>query len=118
MAEETRIAVLLGVAAAVLLVLAWMVGVLGMVRLINNYRAHPERYPDAQGLARWMGLTLAAGGLSLGLCAIATGTGAIDRGLTGAWAGVTGALVAMLALASLARHRVMPGKHPRETKER
>ena len=37
----------LGLASAVLLALGWAIGVLGKVNLINNYRAHPERYPDA-----------------------------------------------------------------------
>jgi len=104
----------MGIAAAVLLVLAWLIGVLGMVRLINNYRANPERYPDAQGLARWMGFTLGGGGLSLGLCALAWGAGGLGEEAVGVWAGITAALLVVLALASLARFRRMPPTQGRE----
>lgn len=99
----------LGLAALALLVLAWLVGVLGKVRLINNYRAHPERYPDAQGLARWMGFALGAGGLSFALCALAWSFGGLGEESAGAWAGVTAVAVTLLALGGLARYRRMPG---------
>ena len=98
----------MGIAAAALLVLAWMIGVLGMVRLVNNYRAHPERYPDAQGLARWMGWTLGAGGFSLGLCALSWGAGGLGEDVVGIWAGATAAILVAFSLGGLARYRRMP----------
>ena len=98
----------LGAASILLLVLAWAVGVLGKVNLINSYRAHPERYPDAQGLGRWMGYTLAAGGLSFGLGALAWGTKAIGEDQAGVWAGTTALLLGAFALGGLARYRRMP----------
>ncbi|MBK6981663.1 MAG: hypothetical protein IPH30_09345 [Betaproteobacteria bacterium] len=108
----------LGIAAAVLLALAWMIGVLGMVRLINNYRAHPERYPDAQGLSRWMGLTLGAGGMSFALCALAWGVGGIGEEAVGIWSGVTAASLVLAALGGLARYRRMPDVRSGEEKRR
>ena len=92
-------------AGAVLLVLAWMIGVLGHVKLINNYRAHPERYPDAEGLGRWMAWTLAVGGFSLAILGLAVITNAIEERIVGVWAGVTGAVVLAGACSGLARHR-------------
>jgi hypothetical protein len=102
---------ILGLAAGsmVLLALAWAIGVLGHLRLIDNYRAHPERFPDAQGLGRWMGYTLAAGGLSLGLCAVAWGSGAIGEDGVGIWAAITAPGIVVLSLLGIARHRRVPG---------
>ena len=86
----------------------WAIGVLGKLGLINQYRAHPERYPDSQGLGTWTGYTLAASGLSLGLCAVAwIGTG-ISEDAVGIWAGATGAATAALALLGEARYRRKP----------
>lgn len=96
--------------SVILLALAWAIGVLGYLQLINNYRAHPERYPDAQGLGRWMGYTLAAGGLSLGLCAIAWGSGAIGEDGVGIWAAITAPGIVVLSVLGIARHRRMPGE--------
>lgn len=102
-------AVAMALASLVLLALAWMVGVLGMADLISNYRRHPERYPDAGGLTRWMGFTLAAGGLSFGLCALLFVTGSIGLAQFGPWAGFTGLALAVGALAGLARYYRAPG---------
>lgn len=98
----------LGIGSVVLLAIGWAIGVLGKVELINNYRAHPERYPDAEGLARWMGFTMAAGGLSLGFCAIALGTGAASEDTVGLWAGATAVCLVALSLGGLARYRRLP----------
>jgi len=101
-------AAIVGASSILLLVLAWAIGVLGHVRLVNNYRAHPERYPDAQGLGRWMGFTLGAGGLSFGLCAISWGARAIGEDQAGLWVGATSLLLVAFALGGLARYRRMP----------
>lgn len=98
----------LGLAAVVLLALGWAIGVLGKVNLINNYRAHPERYPDAQGLGRWMGFTLAAGGASFGVAAMAAGASLIGEDAVGIWSGITAAGLVAFALGGLARYRRMP----------
>lgn len=100
----------LGIASAVLLALGWAIGVLGKVDLINNYRAHPERYPDAQGLGRWMGWTLGAGGLSLAMCAVAWTSGSVGEDGAGWWAGATSVALVAASLGGLARHRRMPPK--------
>jgi hypothetical protein len=111
-------AAIVGAAAILLLVLAWAVGVLGHVRLVNNYRAHPERYPDAQGLGRWMGYTLGAGGLSFGLCALAWGARAVGEEQAGLWVGATALLLVAFAFGGLARYRRMPPAPAGEGKRR
>jgi hypothetical protein len=100
-------------ASLLLLVLAWMIGVMGMANLISNYRADPERYPDVEGLTRWMGFTLAAGGLSFGFCALLFATGSIGYALFGPWAGFTGVGLAVASFAGLARYRRAPGTKQR-----
>ncbi len=112
MHAATAAALTLGLASLVLLGLAWAIGVLGHLRLINNYRRHPERYPDGEGLGRWMGLTLAAGGLSFGTCAIALGAGAIGEPAVGAWAGATGGAVGLAAIGGILRFRRVPARRP------
>jgi hypothetical protein len=106
--DVTLGAVSLGAASVLLLALAWAIGVLGHVRLVNNYRAHPERYPDSQGLGRWMGFTLGAGGLSFGLCAFAWGAQAIGEDQVGLWVGATALLLVAAAFGGLARYRRVP----------
>lgn len=101
-------AVAIAVAGGSLLLLAWLIGVQGHLKLINNYRAHPERYPDGAGLGRWMGWALAAGGLSFVACAAALFAGAIGERELGVWCGVTGVALAAATLAGLARYRRMP----------
>lgn len=103
-------ATVLGIAGVALLGLGWAIGVLGKVKLINNYRAHPERYPDAEGLGRWMGWTLGAGGLSLAMCALAWASGAVGEDGVGWWSGTTSVALVAAALGGLARHRRMPPK--------
>ena len=98
----------LGLASIAMLALGWAIGVLGKLGLINQYRTHPERYPDAQGLGTWTGYTLAASGLSLGLCAIAWIGGGIPEDAVGIWAGATGTATAALALLGEARYRRKP----------
>ncbi|MBL0142926.1 MAG: hypothetical protein IPP91_12705 [Betaproteobacteria bacterium] len=95
----------LSLASILLLALAWLIGVQGMLRLISNYRAHPERYPDGAGLGRWMGWTLTAGGASFGLLALAVGSEAISPLALGPWAGATGLALGGLAFAGLSRYR-------------
>jgi hypothetical protein len=106
--ENTVGALALAIASLVALALGWAVGVMGKVGLINSYRAHPERYPDAQGLARWMGLTFGAGGLSFAFCALAWGAGAVGQDGAGPWAGGTAAFLVAFALGGLARYRRAP----------
>ncbi len=77
-------------AGLVLLVLAWLIGVQGMVELVNNYRANPDRFPDREGLARWMALTLAGGGASFLVCAGAFAGGYVSENLFGMWTATTG----------------------------
>jgi hypothetical protein len=101
-------AVTLAFAGGVLLLLAWLIGAQGMLSLISNYRAHPERYPDGEGLGRWMGWTLAAGGSSFILCAAAVLQGVIGPAHLGAWVGGSGIALAAGALLGLARYRRMP----------
>lgn len=102
----------LAFAGGTLLVLAWLVGVQRMHALITDYRNHPERYPDADGLGRWMAWTLAGGGSSFLLCAAAVAAGSIDAIALGPWAGATGVLVAVLALAGHARYRTRAPAEP------
>jgi hypothetical protein len=108
----------LAIASAVLLALGWAIGVLGKVTLINNYRAHPERYPDAQGLGRWMGFTLAAGGASFGVAAMALGANLVGEDGVGIWSGITAAGLVALSLGGLARYRRMPPADGRGRKGR
>jgi hypothetical protein len=95
-------------AGLLLLGLAWMIGVQGALRLISNYRAHPERYPDGPALGRWMAWTLALGGSSFLLCALAVFAGAVGPNAVGPWTGATGGFLALAAMAGLARYRRMP----------
>src|SRR5262245_19929188 len=81
-------------AGAVLLVLAWLIGVQGHVKLISNYRRHPERYPDPEGLGRWMGWTLAAGGASFALAGTLVLTGLLGGVGTAVWVFATGLALA------------------------
>ena len=108
----------LGLASAVLLALGWAIGVLGKVNLINNYRAHPERYPDAQGLGRWMGFTLAAGGASFGVAAMAAGASLIGEDGGGIWCGATAIALVALSLGGPERYRRMPPAAGGERKRR
>ena len=111
-------AVALGTGAVVLLALAWAIGVLGHVRLISQVRAEPERYPDAAGLGRWTGFTLAASGFSLGLSALALADGGLDEAAVGLWAGGTGAATALLAIWGVARYRRAPAARPDTARRR
>jgi hypothetical protein len=95
----------LAFAAMTLFVCAWLIGVQGMLGLISNYRAHPERYPDGKGLGRWMAWTLAAGGASFAMCALAAAGGMIPMAALGPWLGITGGLLAGGAVGGLARYR-------------
>ena len=95
----------IGIAAVVLLALAWLIGVQGMLELISNYRRHPEEYPDGAALGRWMAWTLAAGGASMGLAALSVYAGAVSVGGGGLWAGATGAAVAATALRGVVKFR-------------
>ncbi len=104
----TQLALTLAFASLSMLALAWLIGVQGLHGLISNYRRHPERFPDAAGLGRWMGWTLAAGGLAMGLLALLLAGGLLPLPAAGAAAGVTGAIVAALALAGVARFRRLP----------
>jgi peptidoglycan/LPS O-acetylase OafA/YrhL len=108
MAPHETTALVLGGASLLVLVLAWMIGVGGKASLITNYRLHPERYPDVAGLTSWIGRTLALGGISLGICALAYATHAIGKQELGWWAGGTAAVVVGLAFLGLARYRRMP----------
>ena len=89
------------------LVFAWLIGVQGRVELISNYRAHPERYPDGDGLGRWMAVTLVLGGLAF--CAIggAVMTGAIGKEM-GPAAVVASLGLVLGAFLGLARYRRKP----------
>lgn len=91
-------------AGGLLLVLAWMIGVLGHLNLINNYRAHPERYPDGEGLGRWIGWTLAAGGMSFAICGTALITGAIGEKELVVWSVATAVVLVAGASSGLARY--------------
>jgi hypothetical protein len=95
-------------AGAVLLVLAWLIGVQGHLNLVSNYRAHPERYPDGEGLGRWMGWTLALGGASFALCGAMVLAGLLGENAIGYWALATAAVLLAGAFGGLARHRRMP----------
>jgi len=91
----------------VVLVFAWLIGVQGRLELINNYRAHPERYPDGEGLGRWMAITLASGGLvfcGLGVAVLTESIGE-EIGLAAVVAS-TGLVIG--AFAGLAKYRRMP----------
>jgi hypothetical protein len=104
---------ILGMALASLFhfVMAWLIGVQGMLTLISNYRRKPEDFPDGAGLGRWMGWTLAAGGASFGLGALAGAGGLLSVYALAPWAGLTAASLAALALAGVAkfRRRAPPG---------
>ncbi len=91
----------------VLLVLAWLIGVGGKLDLISNYRAHPERYPDGPGLGRWMGVTLAIGGLSFVTGGFAVMAGAVREEIS-LWAIATATVLVVGAFAGLARYRRVP----------
>lgn len=99
-------------AGLVLLVLAWLIGVQGMVELVNNYRANPERFPDREGLGRWMALTLAGGGASFLVCAGAFAGGYVSENLFGMWTATTGIALAALAIGGIARFRRDPPANP------
>ena len=105
-------AVALALAGGLLMVLAWLIGVQGHLNLINNYRAHPERYPDGTGLGRWMGWTLAIGGFSFVLCAAALFAGAVGETAVGLWCAVTGVGLAACSLGGIARYRRVPPPAP------
>jgi hypothetical protein len=98
----------LSTASLLLFVLAWLIGVGGNADLISNYRAHPERYPDAAGLTRWMGLTLGAGALSFAVCALTYATHAMREDGVATWCVSTGTVLVVLAFSGLARYRRMP----------
>jgi hypothetical protein len=95
-------------AGGLLLVVAWLIGVQGHLNLISNYRAHPERYPDGEGLGRWMGWTLALGGLSFVLCGTMVLWGGLDKDAIGYWGVATSAVLLAGALGGLARYRRKP----------
>jgi hypothetical protein len=105
-------------AGLLLIVLAWLIGVQGALTLISNYRAHPERYPDGPALGRWMAWTLALGGSSFLLCAIAVFAGEVGPNAVGPWTGATGAFLGLAAFAGLARHRRMPPPGQAVTRDR
>ncbi len=96
----------------VILVLAWLIGVQGRLELISNYRAHPERYPDGDGLGRWMAVTLASGGLAFCGLGVAAMTRRIGEEIAfGAIVTSTGLVIG--ALSGLARyHRKPPPGSP------
>ncbi len=96
----------------VLLVLGWLIGVNGQLGLISNYRAHPERYPDGPALGRWMGWTLAGGGLSFVACASALFLGFADERAVAPWTLATATWLVVGALSGLAKHRHPPGSGP------
>jgi hypothetical protein len=102
----------LAAAGGVLLVIGWLIGVQGHLKLITNYRAHPERYPDGPGLGRWMGWTLALGGTSFLLCGAALMTGAIGEPAVGPWVLASAAGLLAGAFSGLARYRRMPPPTP------
>ena len=111
---------ILVLAGIVLLVMAWLIGVQGMLSLISNYRAHPERYPDGPGLGRWMGATLAVGGLSFAACGTALMFGLAGEKALGPWTLATAGWLLAGAFSGLAKHRRMPppeapGGGPRRT---
>jgi Kef-type K+ transport system membrane component KefB len=89
-----------GGAGLVMLLLAWMIGVGGYTRFITGYRRHPERYPDVNRLTRWIGFTLAAGGLSMGLAALSFAMDTISRRELGVWTVATSIVTAVLAAAA------------------
>src|SRR5512140_1517222 len=91
-------------AGVLLLALAWLVGVQGVLGLVSCCRRHPEDYPDRASLARWMGWTLAAGGASLELCALALAGDLVSAQIAGPWAGATGVAIAV-ALGGIAKYR-------------
>lgn len=96
----------------VLLLLAWLIGVQGMLSLISNYRAHPERYPDGKGLGRWMALTLTAGGVSFVTAGTALMMGAIGEKVLGPWVIATAVVLLAGSLSGLAKYRRMPPPPP------
>jgi len=95
-------------AGGILLVCAWLIGVQGYLNLISNYRAHPERYPDKEGLGRWMGWTMAAGGASFALCGTLVLAGVVDKRGLGTWAFATGVALGVSALAVVLKFRRCP----------
>lgn len=99
-------------AGGVLLVVAWLIGVQGNLNLISNYRAHPERYPDSEGLGRWMGWTLAFGGASFLLCGAMVLTEVLAPGWVTYWVLVTSGVMLAATLAGLGRYRKMPVETP------
>jgi hypothetical protein len=105
MSEQLIAALVLLALAGVQLLLAWLIGVEGMLKLVSDYRAHPERYPDARGLGRWMAWTLGLGGALFGACGLALAGGYIGLPAMGAWATVTGALLAGGAVWGTVRYR-------------
>jgi hypothetical protein len=64
------------IGAALLGGLAYLIGVRKMLYLLNNYT--PEKYPDADGLGRWMGVSLAIGALSMLASAAILWAGSLD----------------------------------------
>jgi len=92
-------------AGGILFVFAWLIGVLGYLNLISNYRAHPERYPDKEGLGRWVGWTMAAGGASFALCGTLVLTGVIGKQALATWGFATGVALAVSALAVVLKFR-------------
>lgn len=91
----------------VLLVFAWLIGVQGRLELISNYRAHPERYPDGEGLGRWMAVNLALGGLAFCAIGVAAMTGLMGEEM-GPAAVVASTSLVLGAFLGLARHRRVP----------
>ena len=100
------------IAGGVLLVVAWLIGVQGHLNLISNYRAHPERYPDGDGLGRWMGWTLALGGASFVLCGAMVLAGLLGENAIGYWGLATAAVMLAGTFGGLARYRRMPPDTP------
>jgi hypothetical protein len=94
MSEQLIVALVLLASAAVQFLLAWLIGVQGMLTLVSDYRAHPERYPDARGLGRWMAWTLGLGGALFGACGLALAGGYVGLPATGAWTAVAGMIIA------------------------
>lgn len=64
------------IGAALLGGLAYLIGVRKMLFLMNNYT--PEKYPDADGLGRWMGVSLGIGALGMLASAAMLWAGTLD----------------------------------------